>query len=178
LATLSSIDLRIADRLKNREFRKHWFRAALESDVPEQFRDLREARGMTQSDLAESAAMKQSAISRFEVRREASWKLETLLKLADALDAKLSITVTPAEEVIEKCEREEARLGAPQKSVLDRPPAASFNRLPEVDTIASKFNMPLPLLNELGRTQSLASRIYSDFPLRQGATNTTLRSAK
>ena len=37
--------------------------------------------------------MKQSAISRFESSRDAKWKLETLLKLAEALDAQLVISV-------------------------------------------------------------------------------------
>jgi transcriptional regulator with XRE-family HTH domain len=119
LVTLPSIDLRIADRLKDREFRREWFRAALETDVPEMFRDLREAREMTQIQLAAESGMKQSAISRFESSRDAKWKLETLLTLAEALDAQLLISVVPAEEVIARYEREEAGGGSAQKSVLE-----------------------------------------------------------
>jgi len=132
LAVLQSIDLRIADRLRDREFRRHWFRAMLETNVPEQVRDLREARSMTQSDLAVVADMKQSAISRFESQRVANWKLETLLKLADALDAQLEITIVPAEEVIARHEREEAGWeGSRPKSALEALP--DQNRGPNDD---------------------------------------------
>jgi transcriptional regulator with XRE-family HTH domain len=119
LVTLSSIDLRIADQLKDREFRRQWFRAMLETNVPERFRDLREARDLTQSELADAADMKQSAVSRFESQRVANWKLETLLKLADALDAQLEIALIPAEHVIASHEREESGAGSPPQSVID-----------------------------------------------------------
>jgi transcriptional regulator with XRE-family HTH domain len=119
LATFSSIDLRIAERLKDREFRRHWFRAILENNVPEQFRDLREARNMTQTELAVAADMKQSAISRFESQRVANWKLETLLKMADALDAQLEILVIPAEQIIARHEHEEAGVGWQSTSVVE-----------------------------------------------------------
>lgn len=120
MAQLPSIDLSIAERLRDREFRRHWFRASLEADVPELFRDLREAREMTQSDLATEADMKQSSISRFEGSRDANWKFETLLRLAEALDAKLTIGLERAEDVIARYEREERGGGTPKKSVLER----------------------------------------------------------
>ena len=119
MAALRSIDLRVADRLKDREFRRQWFRAMLEDNVPEQFRDLREARDMTQSELADAADMKQSAISRFEGQRVANWNFETLLKLADALDAQLEISITRAEDVIARYAREEASGSSGPNSVLE-----------------------------------------------------------
>lgn len=100
----------------------------LETNVPERFRDLRETRDMTQSDLADVADMKQSAISRFESQRVANWKLETLLKLADALDAQLEISIVPAEEVIARHEREEAGGSSGPKSLLEAVP--DQNRAP------------------------------------------------
>lgn len=113
---LQSIDLNIARRLRDdTDFRREWFRAELEASVPEQFRILREARGLTQSQLAEAAgsanglAMKQSAISRFERSTTPNWSLATLLRLAEALNARISITLTPAELVIAQYEAEEAR---------------------------------------------------------------------
>ena len=99
-----------------------------ESDVPEMFRDLREARDKTQIELADDAGMKQSAISRFESSRDAKWKLETLLKLAEALDAQLVISVVRAEDVIARYEREEAGGGPPRSSVLEVKPSRQEQR--------------------------------------------------
>jgi len=139
---LSSIDLRVAERLKDREFRQHWFRAMLENNVPEQFRDLRESRDMTQSELADAAEMKQSAISRFEGQRVANWNLETLLKLADALDAQLEISITPAEEVIARYVREEAGGGSQPKSILEVRSGVGrgFNRVGSLNSKISQLS--------------------------------------
>jgi len=116
---LHSIDLRLAHRLKDREFRREWFRAELEDIVPEMFKKLREERGFTQSELAQKTGMKQSAISRFERDREARWNFETLLKLAEALDAQLTISVIRAEDVIARYERKESSKETKGGSVLD-----------------------------------------------------------
>lgn len=115
LGKLSSIDLGLAERLRDRNFRREWFRAELEDQVPDKFRALREARELTQEELARLADMKQSAISRFEKSRDASWKLETLMKLAEALDAQLTISLTPAEDVLKKYASDEKRAARAQK---------------------------------------------------------------
>jgi transcriptional regulator with XRE-family HTH domain len=62
---------------------------------------------MTQTKLADATGMKQSAISRFEKSTDANWKFETLLTLAEALDAQLQIRVVRYEDVIRQFEREE-----------------------------------------------------------------------
>lgn len=115
MTQLQPVDLRIADRLKARDFRREWFRAELEFSVPDQYRLLRERRGITPADLASATEedglqpMKQSSISRFENSSTAKWSIETLLRLADALDARLTLTLTPAEEVIAFYEAAEFR---------------------------------------------------------------------
>ena len=116
---LRSIDLRLADRLKDPEFRREWFRAQLEDSVPDMFRSLREERELTQNELAAKAGMQQSAISRFERERDAKWNFETLLRLAEALDAQLLISVIKAEDVIARYEIEEAPGSGKRSSVLD-----------------------------------------------------------
>ena len=117
---LNSIDLTLGQRLKDPEFRREWFRAELEGCVPELFRDLRELRGLTQAELAEKTEMKQSAVSRFEVSTEANWKLETLLRLADALDAQLTISLEPAESVLARhADERVSRVGTTVTSLLD-----------------------------------------------------------
>lgn len=118
METLRHIDLRIAQRLRDREFRREWFRAELETNVPDLFRSLRERRGLTQNELAEAAAMKQSAICRFEGSSDAKWKLNTLLTLAEALDARLIIGLEASEDVIERIAKEERQSADHQKSVI------------------------------------------------------------
>lgn len=105
----SSIDLRVAKRLKeSEEFRREWYRAELEVAVPSMFRTMRERRNLNQSKLAEKAGMKQSAISRFEGSVDAKWKIETLLVLAAALDAQLTIGLEASEDVLSRVERQES----------------------------------------------------------------------
>src|SRR5438874_13802665 len=105
--TLNSIDLNLSERLKNPKFRREWFRAELETSVPYLFRSLRKRRKYTQGALAKLADMEQSAISRFEVSSDARWKIETLMKLADALDGRLFIGLEAAEDVLKRLEEEE-----------------------------------------------------------------------
>jgi transcriptional regulator with XRE-family HTH domain len=118
--TLHSIDLRIAYRLRDADFRREWFRAELEAMVPRLFRSLRERRDLTQNKLAEITGMKQSAISRFEVSTDAKWNFETLQTMAEAMDSRLYIGLEPAEDVIERVEREERRAAISHRSAADR----------------------------------------------------------
>jgi len=57
-------------------------------------RDLREQRGWTQAELARAAEMTQSAVARFEAGGTVP-TLPVLDRLAQALDADLTVTVTP-----------------------------------------------------------------------------------
>ncbi|WP_282608965.1 helix-turn-helix domain-containing protein [Pelagibius sp. Alg239-R121] len=102
MSKLRSIDLNLAPKLERRGFRDEWFQIKLEESVPEQFRELRERRGLTQSELADAAETKQSMVSRLEKSHTPNWQVSTLLKLSRALDAQLKITLEPAEEVIAK----------------------------------------------------------------------------
>lgn len=61
-------------------------------------RDLRERRGWTQTDLARAAGMTQSAVARFEAGGTIP-TLPVLDRVAQALDADLTVTVTPRTEV-------------------------------------------------------------------------------
>lgn len=127
LVTLQDINLNVASRLEDKEFRKEWFKSELEFSVPNQFRALRETRMLTQNDLATSTSMKQSAISRFESSTDAKWKLETLLTIADALDARLTIELEPAELVLEKIRRQELKTNLRRASVLDQVSETNLN---------------------------------------------------
>ena len=63
---------------------------------------------MLQKDLGEEANMEQSAVSRIEQSEYSGWSFKTLLRVADALDARLRILLEPAEDVIEQYERFES----------------------------------------------------------------------
>jgi transcriptional regulator with XRE-family HTH domain len=92
-------DLGIADELSNKEFRDQFFRSEREIDIPAQIKALRKFRGLTQTELAEKAGTKQSAISRIERSEETNWEIETLVKIAEALDARLSLMFEPYEMI-------------------------------------------------------------------------------
>jgi transcriptional regulator with XRE-family HTH domain len=61
-------------------------------------RRLREERGWTQRQLAEAAAMTQSAIARFEAGGTTP-TLPVLNRIAQALDADLAVQITPRSDV-------------------------------------------------------------------------------
>jgi ribosome-binding protein aMBF1 (putative translation factor) len=61
-------------------------------------RGLREQRGWTQSQLAAAAGMTQSAVARFEAGGTIP-SLPVLDRLAHALDAELTVSVTPRSDV-------------------------------------------------------------------------------
>lgn len=92
-------ELGIAEELQDKDFRDAFFRAEREIDIPLQIKSLRKLRGLNQQQLAEKANFKQSAISRLENAREANWELATLVRLAEALDARLSVVIEPFEVV-------------------------------------------------------------------------------
>ncbi len=158
MATSHYIDLNLFHRLQDEEFRREWFRSELEAKVPEMFRELREERSLTQKDLADATGMKQSAISRFERERTGKWKLETLLKLSEALDAQLDISVRKSEEVIEQYRIQESN-GSSGTDTLSTSSASDNTQLGEylIESGPVGFNNPTtrrrksdPIISALG----------------------------
>lgn len=109
-STLLYTDLGIAEELSDKGFRDQFFRTEREIDIPAQLKNLRKLRQLTQDNLAEKTGMKQSAICRIERSRQANWELETLVKMAEALDARLSVVIEPYEVVAARY-KTEARTG-------------------------------------------------------------------
>lgn len=68
--------------------------ARLAYELGRTVRQLREARGCSQTELAKAAAMTQSAVARFEAGRTVP-SLPVLERLAGALDADLVVQITP-----------------------------------------------------------------------------------
>lgn len=62
---------------------------------------------MRQTDLAKAARMKQSAISRLEQAEYSRWGFNTLIRIADSLDARVIFRLEAAEDTIAEVERQE-----------------------------------------------------------------------
>jgi transcriptional regulator with XRE-family HTH domain len=105
-------DLGLADELSDKEFRDQFFRSEREIDIPAQIKALRKFRGLTQKQLAEKAGTKQSAISRIERSEESNWEIETLVKIAEALDSRLALVFEPY-EIVASQYRNAAQASAP-----------------------------------------------------------------
>ena len=73
-----------------------WFFAAVAEKVAER----RQAKGLSQRELAELVGTTQSAIARLE-RGGRPPRIDTLLRIADALDCDLHVTLTPREGTTE-----------------------------------------------------------------------------
>jgi len=75
---------------------KGWFFAAIASELAER----RAARGLSQRELAGLVGTTQSAIARLESGGRPP-RIDTLLRIADALDCDLQVTLTPRENPTE-----------------------------------------------------------------------------
>jgi transcriptional regulator with XRE-family HTH domain len=79
----------LKEDLKNEEGRHAYADAVTNAFIAAQIKALREARGLTQTDLAERMGTKQSGVSRLQRMDYSSWKVETLRKLARAFGVRL-----------------------------------------------------------------------------------------
>jgi len=85
----SSIE-RLRERLAKVDEDRGWFFAAIADQVAER----RQARGLSQRELAELTGTTQSAIARLEAGGRPP-RIDTLLRIADALDADLHVELRP-----------------------------------------------------------------------------------
>jgi len=109
MALVSSLKLKIAEKLEgDKGFRKRFFRGQVQDQIAMCIKALREERHLRQIDLANESKMKQSAISRIEQADYSAWSFNTLFRIADALDARLRVTLEPIEDVIEQYRMKEA----------------------------------------------------------------------
>lgn len=86
-----SLDEYIKEQMKDPKFRKAWHDLDPEFELLESFIKAREKAGLTQGELAKKIGTKQPALSRLEGGRFAKATMETLKKIADALDMRLVI---------------------------------------------------------------------------------------
>ncbi|MEA2162294.1 MAG: hypothetical protein QOK37_421 [Thermoanaerobaculia bacterium] len=88
---MSELTDQLRVELQDREYREGYDEALLDHRIATQIRVLREQRGLTQSQLAEAAEMKQSRISAMEDEDYGSWSVNTLRRIAYALGVRLKV---------------------------------------------------------------------------------------
>mgnify|MGYP001566008408 FL=1 len=81
------------EQMKNPDFKKAWHGLDSEFELLESMIKVREKSGITQAQLAKKIGTKQSVISRLERGGFSKATVETLNKIANALDAKLVIKI-------------------------------------------------------------------------------------
>jgi ribosome-binding protein aMBF1 (putative translation factor) len=85
----------LARKLQDPEFRAEWERLAVARAVSEIVVMHRERKGLTQSALARAIGVRQPVIARIESGEHVP-TIETLIKLANALDIELMVGIAPA----------------------------------------------------------------------------------
>lgn len=85
----------IAQQMQKPGFKKAWHELDSEFELLESMLALRERAGMSQQRLAEKIGTQQPALSRLERGGFKKASLETLSKIADALDARLVVRLEP-----------------------------------------------------------------------------------
>lgn len=86
--------------MQDKDYRHGLVSAQIEVDLPLQIRALRKQRELSQPQLADLADMKQSRISTMEKSGGARFTLETLRRLAKALDVALIVRFAPFGELV------------------------------------------------------------------------------
>lgn len=79
------------ESMKNPEFKKAWHELDTEFELLESMIKAREKAGLTQAELAQKIGTKQPALSRLERGAFKKATVETLKKIADALDMQLVV---------------------------------------------------------------------------------------
>jgi transcriptional regulator with XRE-family HTH domain len=101
------IDLALQEKLKNREYRQRFFLAETSAQIAKQLVNLRKRRDKNQEEVAVMLETRQPAISRVESASYRNWSFNTLRRIAEALDARIRVTIEPFEDVIHEYEEDE-----------------------------------------------------------------------
>jgi transcriptional regulator with XRE-family HTH domain len=90
----------VAALRQSKPYRDTYLRRVVRGAVAAQVRTLRESLPATQAELGQLVGMKQTAISRLENPESAGLTIDTLLRLASALDVALIIKFAPYSELV------------------------------------------------------------------------------
>jgi transcriptional regulator with XRE-family HTH domain len=94
---MKTLDEVLAEELQDPEFRARWAKTALARAIANQVIAYRDRHDLTQTQFAERLGMKQPAVARLEAA-EHNPSIETLVKLATALDVEVNININPKSE--------------------------------------------------------------------------------
>ncbi len=95
-----SIDLKLSEKLKDRDYRRKFFLADCSARIAAQIIALRKRRGLDQQQVAELIGARQTAISRVENADYQNWNFNTLREIANALDARIRVLIEPSEDIL------------------------------------------------------------------------------
>ena len=98
--SLSTVKSGIAKKLRDKGYRHRFFKRRAQGEIATQIRELRRKREVTQKHLATAMKTGQSAIARIEDAKYAGWSFDTLLRVAETLDARLRVIFEPMEDII------------------------------------------------------------------------------
>ncbi len=90
----------LAASFQNRDYRNGYVQSFFDELLAGQIKSVRESRGWTQADLAKAIGTSQPVISRFESDDYSSWSLNSLRRVAEALDVALSVKFVPFSEAL------------------------------------------------------------------------------
>jgi transcriptional regulator with XRE-family HTH domain len=95
---MNSFSSHLRELLKDKEFRKEYYKARFFDEIGIQIIKLRNKRNLSQSALAEKAGTTQAVVSRIE-NGSVTASTGTIQKLAEAMDAVVKIDIIPNEEM-------------------------------------------------------------------------------
>jgi len=103
---MNDFDSFFKDRLKQPEVRREYYRLAPFYELANQLLLLRKKRGLSQQELAEKAETTQAVVSRLE-NATVKCSLDTVVRLAEAMDAIVEVNLKLLEEIHQENEAEE-----------------------------------------------------------------------
>jgi transcriptional regulator with XRE-family HTH domain len=105
----TNFDRYLARKRQDSEFRSRFAAADQAWDIALQLAALRQARGLTQKQVAERLGTKQQAIARLEDPAYAGHSLSMVRRYVEALDASLEMKIIPLEATGEYAARHQAK---------------------------------------------------------------------
>lgn len=96
----TALEIMDADWGRRAGYREQVARELVKLHLGERIRDAREAQGLTQAGLAATVGTTQSAIARLEAAEHTNFKLDTLLKIAAALNGQVSVRFPTARSAV------------------------------------------------------------------------------